>query len=247
MFLLSIFYTWFMLIPGTVTHPLFCIKLTFVGRKEQELSNKEVIMKIFKILFMTASVIFMTANLSAYAEIEFDFEHGNQGWSIPEWTIHREDYVGKLMEISSDKFMEQNSAIKLMCDFPRKSWAAAIVEFEAKTGLEAKNVVSADIYIPGKARRCELKARIIITVGPDWKVMEGKFVHLEHGQWNKVAADFDDFTLKAGGGSDQNSSVSIEPESIKKIAIRIEREATPWNPLRRYKGPVYIDNVTVGK
>ena len=66
------------------------------------------------------------------SEVYFDFEHGPQGWRIPDWADEQGDCVGELVEVSRDGPLYENMALKLMCNFQRQSWAAAIVEFEAK-------------------------------------------------------------------------------------------------------------------
>jgi len=195
-------------------------------------------MKKITFLAITVSILVLGQSGIAGAEVFFDFEHGNQGWKIPEWTDGRDDYVGKMIEVTTERFLDENIALKIDCDFPKQSWAAAIVEFEAKQGLEG-GTVTADVYLPAKARRTYLKARVIATVGHDWKVMEGKAVSLEAGKWNRISTRFEDFRPASDG--------PIRSEDIKKIAIRIERDASPWDTVKRYKGSVYIDNVVVEK
>ncbi len=182
------------------------------------------------------------------SEIYFDFEHGNQGWRIPDWAVEQGDYVGEMVEVGREGPLHENLALKLMCDFPRQSWAAAIVEFETVKGIKGKRMISADVFLPGKARKRCLKARIIVTVGSGWWIMEGKAVDLKPGQWNRVAARFDELApgeeMRADTGEGKSDRV-VTSGDIRKIAIRIERDASQWNRVRRYKGSIYIDNVVV--
>jgi len=196
-----------------------------------------------KLTIVSIFIFLFSVGLASAAEVTFDFEHGNQGWCIPDWTVGRDDYVGKLVEVTTERFLDQKSALKLECDFPRESWAAAIVEFESQKGLEAGNTIAAKIFLPKKARYACLKARIIVTAGDAWRIMEGKAVPLVAGEWNMLAVKFSEFNSKeASAGS---SDVLVTSENIKKIAIRIERDASPWDTLTRYNGAVYITDVVV--
>ncbi|MEA3488813.1 MAG: hypothetical protein U9R44_00520, partial [Candidatus Omnitrophota bacterium] len=105
--------------------------------------------------------------------------------------------------------------------------------------------ISANVFLPGKGRSANLRARIIITVGTGWRIMKGKAVPLKAGEWTRVIARFDEFEPKEGSAGEASNIVTTE--NINKIAIRIERDANPWHVVRRYKGPVYIDDVIIGK
>ena len=161
----------------------------------------------------------------------FDFEHGTQGWEIPEWTIGRKDYVGRYILQSSERSLKNDLSLKLMCKFPRGSWAAALVEYHPESMITAGSHVSVDVFIPKKARGSEFKARIIVTLDKSGKVLEGDAFALDRGEWSRVSLGLDLDTRRR--------------EKISKIAVRVEREATAWDKKRLYKGPIYIDNMLV--
>ncbi|MFC1643797.1 hypothetical protein ACFL5C_00520 [Candidatus Omnitrophota bacterium] len=175
----------------------------------------------------------------------FDFEHDTQGWMIPEWTIGREDYVGQYLLLGNEKSLKNNLSLKLVCKFPRGSWAAALVEYEPRRLIKGGSDISVDVFLPKKARGSEFKARIIITFDKSWRILEGGAVTLKPGKWNKVSLRLNPCETVDRRISLQENNDSADMESISKIAVRVEREATAWDKKRRFKGPIYIDNILI--
>ena len=138
--------------------------------------------------------------------------------------------------------------MEVMCEFPGKTWAAALIEVEKDYDLTGYSSISADIYLPKKAPRGLMQARLILTVGDGWHFIEMKKpVFLERGKWTTVRARIQS---EKGEGTDWKEKRDRELykfiDKVKKIAIRIEYDAAP--PTRigsKYKGPVYIDNVVI--
>jgi len=160
----------------------------------------------------------------------FDFEHDTQGWKIPEWTKGREDYVGRYILLGHQRSSKNDLLLKLMCKFPRGSWAAALVEYEPKRAMKGKNNISVDVFLPKRARGSEFKARIIVTFDKSWRTLESDAVILKRGKWNEVILPL---------------NMRDRVNNISKVAVRVEREATAWDKKRRYKGPIYIDNILI--
>jgi hypothetical protein len=99
-------------------------------------------------------------------------------------------------------------------------------------------VIRADIYLPEGAPE-GLKAKIILTVGNNWKFVEmSRSVPLIPGEWMTLNANIEP------GSYDWKRVVPDEEFSkdVRKIAIRIESNHKP-----AYTGPIYIDNVRVGR
>lgn len=190
-----------------------------------------------KILVAVIAVAFL-AMFSAVAQAEdkvvFGFEKDAQGWEIPEWALEQEDHVAKTVEQSKDFSDEGAGSLKVMAGFPGKMWTAALVEnFEYFDWTPYKEI-SCDIYIPKEAP-AGLKAKIILTVGENWKFTEmARSVPLVPGQWVTVSANL------LPGSEDWKKTVVDDNfrKDVRKVAIRVESNKKP-----EYKGPFYIDNV----
>ncbi len=207
-------------------------------------------MKIKTLIYISVVMLSIGFCVPARSQTCFNFENGYQGWEIPVWAFEQKDYVGESAGISSEQSSKGDIALKLMCDFPSRTWAAAIVEFEAKQSLEDERFVSADVFLPRKGKHCQLKARIIVTLGSGWWIMKGKAVELKAGCWNMVTAKFDELTPEeeiCAGTAPGNTASAVDLGNIRKIAIRIERDASAWDTVKRYKGPIYFDNIVVGR
>ena len=123
-----------------------------------------------------------------------------------------------------------------MVEFPAKKWSAAIAEIMEYLDLTPYSKLSCDIFILPDAPD-SLKAKIILTVGDDWKWTEmSRAVKLEPGKWTTITAD-----LAPGSVDWKRTQVTDEFRAdVRKMDIRIES-----NGKTEYKGPIYIDNVRV--
>ncbi len=162
------------------------------------------------------------------------FEKDTEGWEVPEWALEKTDNVAKNVSVSKDFAKDGKSALKMDCDFPGKIWTSAIVETMESFDLAPYSDISCDLYLPKEASE-GLKAKIILTVGEEWKWTEmSRAIALVPGQWTTVTA-----SLVPGSTGWQRTTVDDNfRKDIRKIAVRIESNKKPV-----YKGPIYIDNV----
>ena len=99
-------------------------------------------------------------------------------------------------------------------------------------------VISVDLYIPNDAP-IGLKVKVILTVGSNWKFVEmSRSVPLVPGEWITITANIEP------GSYDWKRVVPDEKfaEDVRKIAIRVESNRKP-----KYTGPIYVDNVRIGR
>lgn len=168
----------------------------------------------------------------------FSFERNADGWEVPDWVLEKDDYVGETAEVSQDVASDGNSALKLNCDFSDGAWTAALVELEQYLDFAPYREISVDVYIP-KETPLGLRARIILTVGEEWKFTEmTRAIPLMPGEWISIRANIEP------GSYDWKRTVPDKSfrADIRKLALRIESNRKPV-----YKGPVYIDNVKICK
>jgi hypothetical protein len=168
----------------------------------------------------------------------FDFEEDLQGWEVPLWAEDKTDYVAKEVMISKDVASKGQSSMKVMSDFPGGVWTAGLVELQQYLDLSQYRAVMADVYIPADAPE-GLRAKLILTVGSNWKFVEMSMsVPLIPGKWVTVSANIEP------GSYDWKRVVPDEEfaQDVRKIAIRVESNRQPV-----YSGPVYIDNIRVGR
>ncbi len=166
----------------------------------------------------------------------YSFEKDMEYWAIPDWSLEKPDYVTKSAEVSKDYVKIGSSSLKLTTDFPGKTWKAALIELEEYLDWTPYNKISCDIYLPKGAPE-GLKAKIILTVGDDWKFTEmSRAVFLIPGRWNTLSASL------IPGTDDWKMTVVDDNlrKDIRKMAIRIESNKGPI-----YSGPIYIDNIRV--
>lgn len=195
-----------------------------------------------KKLLISIAVLAITLSLCTFANAEekvlFGFEKDTQGWEIPEWAIEQEDYVAKSVEVSKDAAKEGKSSLKMTASFPGKMWTAALTEdFEYFDWTPYKSV-SVDIYIPKEAP-VGLKAKIILTVGENWKFTEmSRSIALVPGEWVTISANL------LPGSEDWKRTVVDEQfrKDVRKISVRVESNRKP-----EYDGPIYIDNIKLVK
>jgi hypothetical protein len=174
----------------------------------------------------------------AEEKVIFGFEKDTQGWEIPEWALEQDDHVAKSADASKDIAKEGKGALKVNAAFPGKVWTAAIVEDFEYFDWTPYKAISADIYIP-KDAPAGLKAKIILTVGENWKFTEmARSVALVPGEWATVTANL------LPGSEDWKRTVVDENfrKDVRKIAIRVESNKKP-----EYTGPIYVDNIRLEK
>ena len=171
-------------------------------------------------------------------EVLFGFESGLQGWEIPDWAYEKPDHVQQEIESSADASSEGDKSLLIMTDFPGGRWAGAIVEIMQYFDWSEYSKLACDIYLPEGAPM-GLKAKMILTVGANWKWVEmSRSYSLEPGEWITVAADI-------APGSIDWRRVEVDEgfrADIRKIDIRVTSNNKP-----AYTGPVYVDNIRVIK
>jgi len=168
----------------------------------------------------------------------FNFEKNLDGWEIPDWALEKDDHVASSIEVSKDFASEGSASGKVQCDFPGQKWAASVIELEQFLDFGPYRQISVDLYLP-KDAPMGLKAKIILTVGDGWKFTEmAAAIPLVPGEWTTIAANIEP------GSYDWKRTVPDESfrTDVRKIAVRIVSNKRPV-----YKGPVYIDNVRIGK
>ena len=168
----------------------------------------------------------------------YNFETDLNGWEIPMWAKGKRDYVGKDVLLSKETASKGDASLKLYSEFPGGMWSAGLVEIQQYLDMSRYRVVSADLYIPEDAP-IGLKAKIILTVGDTWKFVEmSRSIPLVPGEWVTVTANIEP------GSYDWKRVVPDEEfaQDVRKIAIRVESNMKPV-----YSGPIYIDNIRVGR
>jgi len=185
----------------------------------------------------------------AETPIHFDFENSTEDWVIPSWALDQSDCVGKNISISPEQSSSGNKSLKITCDFPGNSWAAAVVEYEENIDLRGYKNITADIYIPKNAPAGFMAAKIIVTAGgPDYWIEMRKAIPLKAGKWITINAPLEatpSGELKYWRCKTNEECVISNLDKVSKIAIRIEYNAWASQAGPRYVGDVYIDNVTI--
>lgn len=171
-------------------------------------------------------------------KVLFGFEKGNDGFEIPSWAEEKTDNAGKSLSISKSFASEGKQSVCLTADFPGKIWTSALIELEQYMDFSQYRQISADIYLPDSAP-LGLKAKIVLTVGEDWTWTEMvRTVPLVPGQWVTVSA-----SLENGSLDWKRAEVTDAFKAdVRKVVIRVESNKRPT-----YSGPIYIDNLRVGK
>ncbi|MBL7157398.1 MAG: hypothetical protein ISS92_04460 [Candidatus Omnitrophica bacterium] len=170
--------------------------------------------------------------------ILFSFERDNEGFEIPAWAQDKDDYVAKSIEISEDFAIDGTASLKVECNFPGGMWSAGLVELEQYLDFAPYRQIAVDVYIP-KDAPLGLRAKIILTYGEKWQFTEmNRVVPLIPGEWVSVKASIEP------GSYDWKKVIPDENfrADIRKLVVRIESNRQPV-----YSGPVYIDNIRIGK
>ncbi|MFH1995694.1 MAG: hypothetical protein ABIJ27_01700 [Candidatus Omnitrophota bacterium] len=192
-------------------------------------------MKNAGIIVMTITALFfVVSGVCAQEIVLFSFEEGPQGWSIPDWALAKDDNAGEEVSISEHYASVGERSFELVVDFPGVSdWRGAYVECPiGVTDWSPYSWLSVDIYLPESAPR-NLRARIILTVGEDWKWTESnKAIRLTPGEWTVIRVNMKPESL------DWRRFIDDEFRGdVRKLGIRIESTGAD------YKGSIYIDNI----
>jgi len=204
-------------------------------------------MKVFiVILVMFVMVSFQCA--TAQERIVFDFEDGVEGWDIPDWATEQHDHVGTSLGTSDEEASSGANSLELVCDFPGDQWAFAVAEYAVDMDLRGEESISVDIYLPKKARGDLYQARIILIVGPWWRMEQRWSVPLKRGEWTTITAKLDvtmENELSHWKRKTKEASLTKHLDNVRKIVVRIEYNASPSLGGPPYEGPIYIDNVVI--
>jgi len=201
------------------------------------------------VFILAALLVLIGSHPAAIAkpEYKFEFEKDKEGWEIPDWAVDQANHVGRSLEISEDKSKKGKNSLKLECEFPGDVWTAAVVEYQKDLDLRGFKSISAYIYLPRKAKGDLYSARFILTVGPWYRIEMRTPIALTAGKWNKITCDLDagDSELAYWRSKKKEESVTANLYHVRKIDLRIEYNANPWQAGPPYKGPVYVDNIII--
>jgi hypothetical protein len=201
-------------------------------------------------LIIVFSVVFYGAGAFGAEKIVFDFEGSNDAWEVPDWAFYQSDHKARTAEASDDVASSGKGSLKVMCEFPGDVWTAAVVEVKKDIDLREYETISVDVYLPKKAPRDIMQARIILTVGDGWRFTEMREgIPLERGKWTTIKVQIDK-GAEEGSHPDWKGRgekrLYHDIDKVRKIAVRIEYNAAPPHRLGpRYYGPVYVDNVVI--
>ena len=192
---------------------------------------------LLTVLVVTCISLVAFGNAFSADKTLFGFEEDLDGWEIPDWAYEQDDYVGEDLTVSKDVAKTGDSSLKLVVDFPGKTWRGAIAEIMEYFDWTPYSEISCDIYLPSDAPN-GLKAKIILTVGDNWKWTEMSRSHkLKPGEWTHIAAN-----LKPGSEDWKRTKPTDEFRAdVRKVAIRVESSRP------EYKGPIYVDNIVLAE
>lgn len=198
--------------------------------------------RIGLVLLLGLILSFAVSGVSFAAEkILFTFEDGTtEGWVIPDWELGKEDYVAENVEVSQKYALDGKSSLELMANFPGARWTGAYCEIEEFFDWGPYSTVSVPVYLPADAPE-GLKAQIVIasptvTAPNPWWIEMKRSVSLVPGKWTVITAD-----LKPGS-ADWKAAINSDEarQDIRKFGVRVESNNKP-----AYKGPIYIDKITL--
>ena len=197
-------------------------------------------MKVFFAVFLSLSFLCMLQGESPADEVTlYDFEKDPQGWTMPDWALAKKDYVGEGISISEFHASHGRYSLEFKVNFPStREWRGAYVECPVDIqDWSNYGSLEADIFLPENAPK-GLRARIILTIGADWKWTEmNKAVKLEPGEWTVIKV-----SLKPDSLNWRLFITDAFRQDVKKIDIRIESNGGVM-----YRGQVYIDNVKLAQ
>lgn len=213
--------------------------ITSCGKKQEPVQVKEEPAKAPEAKG-TVPVVKVTPSSTPITEERtlFSFERGYHGFEIPYWAEEKEDNAGTGITLSKDFASEGNQSLCLSTNFPGKRWTSALVELEQYLDLTPYRQIACDVYIPQDAP-LGLKAKIILTVGENWQFTEmSREIPLVPGEWVPIVA-----SLEPGTMDWKRTEVTDEFRAdVRKIVVRVVSNNRPI-----YEGPIYIDNIRVGK
>lgn len=194
------------------------------------------IIKIFFIFLITIGYVLSLSNPSCAKEIIlYSFEKDPEGWEIPDWTFAKTDHVAKQIGISEHYASHGKYSLEVDSEFSGgPTWEGSYFErLIAITDWSPFKFLSIDMFLPKDAPH-GLRARIILTVGEEWKWIEmNKTVRLAPGEWVVIKVDLTSDSMNWRKFIDDSFR-----SDVRKLGIRIES-----NGKIAYKGPIYIDNV----
>ena len=167
-------------------------------------------------------------------KVIFGFEENVPAWEIPDWCYEKDDYVAESIAISKKFAEEGKSSLEVMADFPGKVWSAVYVEVQEYFDWTPYKTISADVFLSGDVP-FGLKAKLILTVGEDWKWTEmSRLTKLVPGEWITITA-----SIVPGSTDWRRTEVTDEFRAdVRKLGVRIESNMRPV-----YAGAIYIDNI----
>ena len=193
------------------------------------------ILKIFFIFLVVTIFCIPAGVLHARDIVLYSFEKDPQGWEIPDWAFGKKDHVGKQISISEFQASDGKYALQLDTNFlGGSSWEGAYIErIIDVTDWSPFKFLSVDVLVPKDAPQ-GLRARIILTVGDDWKWAEmNKSIPLTPGEWTVIKVD-----LTPESMAWRRFLTDGFRADVRKLGVRVES-----NGRIVYNGPVYIDNV----
>jgi hypothetical protein len=200
-----------------------------------------------RIISVTVTILLLlsTVSFAEGSKMKFDFETDSmRGWKIPDWAYEQGDHVARSLEISPKMASKGKNSLEMMCEFPGDYWTAALIDYENDLDLTGYKTISADIFVPKEAQGDLYMARIILTVGDEWIIMEMKDpVPLIQGKWITVTANID--RNEGWRTVPRGMNLLDYVKKVKKVAVRVEYNANPWQGGPPYSGPVYIDNIVI--
>ena len=206
-------------------------------------------MRIVKLSLIICYLFLSAVPAFCLEKIQFDFEKDEQTWFIPEWAVSQADCVGTMVTHSDEKSKGGEHSLEVQCEFPGNIWCQAVVEYEGDIDLIGYNTISADIYLPKESNSGLLEARFFITAGDEWKFIESRHtMMLNYGKWTRVTASFTPESEEGTPNWRLHKRYGVLADylgKVRRIGIRIEYNANPWQSGLPYKGSVYIDNVVI--
>lgn len=193
-------------------------------------------LKIFIILLITIACLTATPDISHSKEVVlYSFEKDPQGWEMPDWTLTKNEYVGRQISVSEFNSSDGKYALEFDVEFSNSpQWEGAFIERICDvTDWSPFSYLSVDIFLPKNSPQ-GLRARVILTVGEGWKWTEAnKAYPLTPGEWTVIKLDLTSNSMSWRKFIDDSFR-----SDIRKMGVRIES-----NGKIAYKGPVYVDNV----
>ena len=142
------------------------------------------------------------------------------------------------MDVSKKYASHGKASLEVQTDFPGKKWTAAYLEYVEYFDWTDYSEVAVDVYVP-EDTPVGLMAKIIITVGEDWKWVEMRRpTRLKPGKWVTIRANL------MPGSTDWRR---VKPDDefrmdVRKLGVRAEADKKPV-----YKGYIYFDNIRLTK